>query len=76
MPWKFSNDSEWREKVFVILSSVNCGRVYFIHLKKSFFVEDMFYPKNEEMAFPNIGMRSMQELFFQLGGLRWDTLCT
>ena len=36
----------------------------------------MFYPKNEEIAFPNIGMRSMQELFFQLGGLRWDTLCT
>ena len=36
----------------------------------------MFYPKNEVMAFPNIGMRSMQELFFQLGGLRWDTLCT
>ena len=40
-------------------SSVNCGRVYFIHLKNSRFVEDMFYPKNEVMAFPNIVMRSM-----------------
>ena len=27
-------------------------------------------------VFENIGMRSMQELFIRLGGLRWDSLCT
>ena len=29
-----------------------------------------------EIAISNIGMRSMQELFFRLGGLRWDSLST
>ena len=52
------NDSERREQVSTILSSVTKRRVYFIHLKKSRFVDDvLFYPKNEIMAFPNIEIK-------------------
>ena len=58
MPRKFSNDSERREQVSTILSSVTKRRVYFIHLKKSRFVDDvLFCPKNEIMAFPNIEIK-------------------
>ena len=43
---KFSNDSEWREQVSIILSSVSYGRLYIIYFKKSRFIEDLlFYPK-------------------------------
>ena len=31
---------------------------------------------SSEIAISNIGMRSMQELFFRLCGLRWDSLST
>ena len=55
---KFSNDRERREQVSIILSSLNYRSVYFIHLIKSFFVEDvLFYPKNEVMAFPKIEIK-------------------
>ena len=51
----FSNDSERREQVSVAFSSVNYRRVYSIHLKKSHFIEDVFfYLKNEVMASPKI----------------------
>ena len=57
LPRKFSNDSERREQVSIIISSVIHSRVYIIHLKKSRFVEDLsFYPKNEVVAFPKIEM--------------------
>ena len=45
-------------KFLIILSSVDYRRVYFIHLKKSRFVEDvLFYPKNGEVAFPKIEIK-------------------
>ena len=58
VPRKFSNDSERREKVSIILSSVNyllSLKFYLNHLRKSRFVEDvLFYPQREEMASPKI----------------------
>ena len=51
----FSNDSERREQVSIALSSVNYRKVYSSHLKKSHFIEDVFfYLKNEGMASPKI----------------------
>ena len=51
----FSNDSERREQVSIALSSVNYRKVYSSHLKKSHFIEDVFfYLKNEVMASPKI----------------------
>ena len=54
----FKNDGERRKHFSIILSSVNYRRVYFIHFKKSRFVEDvLFYPWNEVMAFPKIKIK-------------------
>ena len=58
LPWKFSNESWRREQVSIILSSVDCRRVYFAHLKESRFVEDaLFYPNYEVGAFPKIEVK-------------------
>ena len=58
MPSKFSNDSERREQVSTIQSSVNNRRTCSTRLKKSRFVKDvLFHPKNEVIAFPEIEIK-------------------
>ena len=59
--WKVFNDSERLAQDSTSFSiQLTIARFYSIYLKKSHFVEVLFYPKNDVVAFPKIEINEIE----------------